>query len=135
MKSGLTSQCRSCRNALRMDYERRHPEKRKEWCDKNHNLVVAMRRTAERKRNNQRKNVVGSHTNQETWEQFKRQRGTCFYCGLKLRRAWKDGWHEEHVMPKALGGNDYISNIVVACAECNLKKRANHPIDAVGMLC
>ena len=43
----------------------------------------------------------------------------CQYCGKKLD---KKGIHIDHVIPYSLGGRTELDNLVVACAECNLKK-------------
>jgi len=51
---------------------------------------------------------------------FERSGGSCHYC----RRALTlDGtWHVEHMHPRALGGDDRATNLVAACAPCNLAK-------------
>lgn len=46
---------------------------------------------------------------------------TCVYCG---RSAPDVELHIEHVIPISKGGQDNLSNIVTACSECNLGKRA-----------
>lgn len=55
--------------------------------------------------------------------------GCCHYCSGPLQL---DGvWHIEHMLPKALGGQDEASNLVAACAPCNLKKRDRTAIEFV----
>lgn len=44
---------------------------------------------------------------------------TCVYCGIK-----KVPFEIEHVIPKARGGSNRISNLVLACEKCNKKKGA-----------
>lgn len=53
-----------------------------------------------------------------------RHKHTCAYCsGLS-----KDSVLEkEHVMPKALGGSNRLSNLVIACRTCNENKNSFHP--------
>lgn len=46
--------------------------------------------------------------------------GKCHYCGVTLDLSGK--WHVDHRMPKALMGSDDLSNLVAACAPCNLRK-------------
>lgn len=52
----------------------------------------------------------------------RQQAGLCLYC---LRKTQIDKqWHPlfrtlDHVIPKTLGGRSHISNLVVACRECN----------------
>ncbi len=50
----------------------------------------------------------------------------CFYCA---RRVSKNGTRKkgnvltiDHVIPRALGGSDELSNLVLACEPCNKKK-------------
>lgn len=44
----------------------------------------------------------------------------CWYCGLNLtrRKTW------DHVVPKAKGGYNFPSNLVIACKRCNTDKAA-----------
>ena len=60
---------------------------------------------------------------------FAKSRGCCHYCGAPLQL---DGlWHVEHMLPRALGGPDEASNLVAACAPCNLGKRDRTAIEYV----
>lgn len=52
---------------------------------------------------------------------FMKCRGRCHYCGRPLQLA--SGWHVEHMLPRALGGQDEVGNLVAACPPCNLSKR------------
>lgn len=52
---------------------------------------------------------------------FDKSEGKCHYCGCKLQLEGR--WHIEHMVPRALGGRSEESNLVAACAPCNLKKR------------
>lgn len=61
------------------------------------------------------------------------QKGRCACCGLVLG----DKYHLDHIMPLSLGGSNTDSNVQILRAECNLKKRAKHPIDymqSIGLL-
>lgn len=53
-------------------------------------------------------------------EVFAKSNGGCFYCGRPL--ALDGTWHVEHQLPRALGGDDSILNLVASCAPCNLAK-------------
>lgn len=53
-------------------------------------------------------------------EVFEKSAGRCHYCAAPLRLDGR--WHVERQMPRALGGADEISNLVAACAPCNLGK-------------
>lgn len=54
----------------------------------------------------------------------RKQKGRCKYCNrsLELQAATFD-----HVVPKALGGANRVSNLVLACVECNRKKGSKPP--------
>lgn len=60
---------------------------------------------------------------------FEKSEGKCHYCSRPLVL---DGlWQVEHMMPKALGGADEISNLVAACPPCNLAKRDKTAVEFV----
>ena len=44
---------------------------------------------------------------------------TCYYCGAKISSSAS---HLEHKTPISRGGDNRRSNLVIACASCNLKK-------------
>jgi hypothetical protein len=51
---------------------------------------------------------------------------TCFYCKKQgNEERGPDGifWHIDHVVPRSKGGGQEESNLVLACAGCNIKKR------------
>lgn len=56
--------------------------------------------------------------------------GKCFYCEVELIRCVGDEqdrsrcFHIDHIVPKASGGPDHISNYVPACETCNISKNA-----------
>jgi hypothetical protein len=51
----------------------------------------------------------------------------CAYCGTA------DGpFHRDHVVPRSRGGPDTPSNLVMACAPCNLHKSASLPSEWMG---
>ena len=53
-------------------------------------------------------------------EVFERSDGRCHYCRSVLTLDGR--WHVEHMVPRALGGEDGAANLVAACAPCNLAK-------------
>ena len=53
-------------------------------------------------------------------EVFTRSEGRCHYCRTALTLDGR--WHVEHMVPRALGGEDGAGNLVAACAPCNLAK-------------
>jgi len=50
---------------------------------------------------------------------FKKTKGKCFYCGMKLVL---DSYHIDHAHPKSKGGSDDINNLLPSCGTCNLQK-------------
>lgn len=61
---------------------------------------------------------------------FRRDRHTCAYCGgvFGKRELTRD-----HVVPRVQGGPDTWTNVLTACAPCNLRKGGRRPEEA-GML-
>jgi hypothetical protein len=52
---------------------------------------------------------------------FERCEGKCAYCTGQL--LYNDPWHIDHIVPLAKGGSNEESNLTLACARCNVKKR------------
>jgi hypothetical protein len=48
--------------------------------------------------------------------------GHCAYCGEKLEPFGR--WQIDHLIPKKLGGEDDIDNLVAACSACNRSKHS-----------
>lgn len=53
------------------------------------------------------------------YEVFERDGYTCQYCGAKAPSV---ELHVDHIVPVSKGGTNDLSNLVTACAECNLGK-------------
>jgi len=62
-------------------------------------------------------------------EVFARSDGLCHYCRTALTLDGR--WHVEHMVPKALGGEEAPGNLVAACAPCNLAKRDRTALEFV----
>ena len=60
---------------------------------------------------------------------FERSGGRCHYCRFALTLDGR--WHVEHMVPRALGGDDAAGNLVAACAPCNLAKRDRTALEFV----
>jgi hypothetical protein len=88
-------------------YREEHPEKGK---------MVHHRRRALENGNG------GSYTVEELNQLWHEQRGFCYYCGELLYKTLNSVYHIEHKTPLSRGGTNDISNIVLSCAECNLRK-------------
>jgi len=61
----------------------------------------------------------GTHTTKDIQTQYQRQKGKCYYCKVKLGKAY----HVDHVIPLSKGGSNGPENLVIACPSCNLSKR------------
>ena len=103
---------RDKKRAIVREYCRLHPE------------AIA---TLKRNRRALKRGAEGSHTNAELQALLKRQKHRCANtaCGVSI----KDGFHADHIIPLALGGSNWISNIQLLCPTCNMRKSAKHPID------
>lgn len=55
---------------------------------------------------------------------FERDGYRCRYCGSHKNLT------ADHVFPESRGGETSLENLVTACSECNLKKRARTPEEA-----
>jgi len=49
----------------------------------------------------------------------------CEYCGLHQDDSPLALLHIEHIIPKKHGGSDALSNLALACIDCNLHKGCN----------
>lgn len=53
----------------------------------------------------------------------------CFWCGKSIAgKTGPGGVHADHVVPRAKGGADKLSNLVPSCASCNIKKQSKDPV-------
>lgn len=57
-------------------------------------------------------------TKEEITKLFATFDGTCAYCSAKTDETP----HLEHIVPISDGGRNHISNLVIACRQCNFKK-------------
>lgn len=57
------------------------------------------------------------------WE--KNTKKLCYWCGCKCDKKY----HIDHYQPLANGGSHTISNLVVACPKCNIRKSAKDPYE------
>ena len=53
------------------------------------------------------------------------QRNKCACC----RDSLDGGYHIDHIMPLAMGGEHTAENVQLLCQTCNLTKSAKHPVD------
>jgi 5-methylcytosine-specific restriction endonuclease McrA len=63
------------------------------------------------------------------WDVFVRDKYCCVYCGLDMMvigNRW-DLFAADHLVPKAKGGPDTLTNLVTACLGCNRLKSGFDP--------
>jgi len=77
-----------------------------------------------RNRRAREKDAQGRYTSEQIKDQYKRQKGKCYYCSHKVKLG---EYHIEHIIPLARGGTNAIDNIVLACPRCNLSKGNKYP--------
>lgn len=141
---GLRARCKKCSSVAaqrlrgehksRVEYARAYYQRNKEKYRKhNHEYNAAHREEAAAYTRNykaKKKANGGTHSAEDIAAQLKRQKGKCYWCGVKLG----DKYHVDHVTPISLGGSNGPENLVVACVPCNQSKCAKHPMDWAGRL-
>lgn len=75
------------------------------------------------KRRARKQQAGGSFSNKDIQLMMINQRGRCWYCQCDIR----DGYHIDHRIPLSRGGTNDPSNLVLACASCNLSKHNKLP--------
>lgn len=99
-------------------------EQKKIYRSQNKELVINHNRNARARK----RRADGRHTLNEVLAIFDAQRGLCANCETKLFRSGKQKFHVDHIMPLALGGSNWHSNLQCLCKSCNLSKNAKDPI-------
>ena len=108
-----------------------HADERRAYSRSRRALCPEAHAAAQRNRRARERSATGTHTHNDVKEQYERQHGRCYWCGV----AVGDSYHVDHVMPLSLGGSNGPENLVIACAPCNRAKNASHPMDFAGVLC
>lgn len=93
----------------------------KQWRAANKERARALSRSYKARK----KGAEGRHSGQDVKRIYRLQRGKCACCS----RTLAGGYHVDHVMPLALGGSNWPSNLQLLCKACNLSKGAKHPLD------
>lgn len=81
----------------------------------------------DRNRRARTRSAEGKHTAADVSAIFEAQRGLCANCQTKLFKSGKQKYHVDHIMPLALCGSNWPSNLQCLCPTCNLSKGAKHP--------
>lgn len=95
----------------------------REWEVKNPEKAAAIARNKRARR----RGAEGSHSKKDVDFILEMQNRLCANCGTKLFRSGKKMFHVDHVMPLALGGSNWPSNLQCLCPQCNTRKGAKHP--------
>ena len=139
-RDGLRSQCKLCARLAAARYRSAYPEKVRQCKAKYRAANPDKLRECNAKRyasnpiafrvygQNRRARKIekgGKLSKNITAKLMKLQRGKCACCGLPLG----DNYHQDHIMPLALGGENIDSNMQLLRAACNLQKSAKHPVE------
>lgn len=92
----------------------------KEWRKNNKELI----RANNRNRKSKLRNAEGSHTHKDVMGKYHAQGGMCAGCRKKVKYG---EFHVDHIVPLALGGTNWPSNIQILCPSCNMSKGGRPP--------
>jgi len=109
---------------------RRHKEQKMAWRREYRRLHPEMARAEVRCRQARKRGAEGRYGPDDILAQGVAQHGKCYWCQAGLGEKY----HVDHVIPIALGGSNWPSNLVVACVACNCSKGAKHPMDFAGVM-
>ena len=91
------------------------------WASENPEKI----RSKDRTRDARIKGADGIHDEHDILNILSDQEWMCVYCKKDLTQAY----HVDHIMPLALGGSNWPSNLQCLCPRCNMRKGAKHPDD------
>lgn len=123
---------RKKRQAERRRYRERTKRERPE-------VWSAMVRRDRQNRRARERNAKGSFSTADIQRLWTGQQGKCYYCGTALQQTGghTERYHIDHLVPLALGGTNYPSNLVLACPPCNSEKSGIPPeeyLSSIGRL-
>lgn len=96
--------------------------KAKEWCARNPELSREIKRRYKARR---RAQEDGGASARDVLEWKRNQKKVCYWCGAKCG----DDHTIDHYEPLSKGGAHELSNLVIACRSCNLRKNARDPYE------
>lgn len=98
-----------------------------DWRKKNPNKVKIYSKRGKAIRRARILGNGGSHTSADIAALYAEQEGRCAYCGITVFWDIVGDVHIDHVVPLARGGANDLSNLAIACADCNLSKSKKAP--------
>lgn len=108
---------------LARSWREAHKEERAEYMRAWHEANPFKSRANRQRRRARKREAEGMHTAADIEAQYKRQRGKCYWCGVKVGETY----HMDHIVPLSRGGSDLPENLVVACPICNMEKHNKLP--------
>lgn len=112
------------RYATDLEFREKTSHKNRRWRKNNPEVTRAI----DHRKRAKRRSAPGMHTADDIRRIHKEQDGHCFWCDVSISEAY----HVDHYIPLFRGGSNDPDNLVIACAECNLKKGALMPWDFLG---
>lgn len=113
--------CVTCTSLAAAKHNKEHDSARK-WMDANPERARDHRRVA--RANRRAREQGGSYTASDVADILRLQRRRCAWCATKLT----PGYHIDHVVPLARGGENARRNLQALCPPCNRRKSARDPI-------
>ena len=103
-------------------HKERYSAQGRAWREENRDLV----RLSNRNRRKKVRDAGGTHDIKDIKRILKLQKRTCAACYTKFKG---DEYHVDHIVPLALGGSNWASNLQMLCPTCNMSKGAKAPLD------
>lgn len=95
----------------------------KKWRDENPDKVRQYSLNAHARK----KGADGFYTNHDVNKIREKQKNKC--AEPTCKKDLSNGYHVDHIMPLALGGSNWPSNLQCLCPSCNMSKGAKDPYD------
>lgn len=133
---GLQSTCKQCIKSYRACNRELHRNNQRDYASRNKDKISIKNKeylltdkgkmcsinNHHKRRNKEKKGDVTNIQLSELQQKAK----TCYWCNKPLKNVKV---HIDHYIPIKLNGEHTISNLVITCQMCNLKKHAKDPID------